>query len=152
MNEFEYKKIVKRNLPKKKPLKNIIYAFFGGGVVALIVEIIYVIGRKYLFLDDNTASLYSSLSMIIFSVISTFFGFYNNIAQKLGAGLFLPTTGFANSLTSSSMEGRSEGLIQGIGGNIFSLAGSVIAFGMFAAFYFATLYYILNVLGINIWA
>lgn len=152
MNELEYKKIVKRNIPKKKTFKNVIFAFLGGGIIALIVEIVFTLCRNKLGLDEDTSKIISTSSMILFSVISTFFGFYNNIAQRLGAGIFLPTTGFANSLTSSAMEGRSEGLVPGIGSMIYTLAGSVIAFGFFIAFYFATMYYILNLLGINVWA
>ena len=37
------------------------------------------------------------------------------------AGLFIPISGFANSMASSAIESRSEGLIYGVGGNMFKL-------------------------------
>ncbi|TGV29351.1 SpoVA/SpoVAEb family sporulation membrane protein, partial [Mesorhizobium sp. M00.F.Ca.ET.186.01.1.1] len=41
---------------------------------------------------------------------------------------------FANSIASAAIEHRSEGLVLGVGGNMFKLAGSVIVFGVVAAF------------------
>jgi stage V sporulation protein AC len=43
-------------------------------------------------------------------------------------------TGFANSIASAAIEHRSEGYVLGVGGNMFKLAGSVIVFGVVAAF------------------
>ena len=56
-------------------------------------------------------------------------------------------TGFANALTSSAIEHRSEGFVLGVGGNMFKLAGSVIVFGVFSAFIIATVKVILRGLG-----
>jgi stage V sporulation protein AC len=41
----------------------------------------------------------------------------------------VPSTGFANTMTSSAMDNKSEGLIKGIGANIFKLTGSIILYG-----------------------
>lgn len=152
MNEAKFVEIVKKNTPKKKSIRNILLSFFGGGTIAIINEFIYRYCIDYLLLDEPTSKLIAVGVIILLATILTMFSIYNNIAQHLGAGIFLPTSGFANSLTSSAMEGRSEGLVPGIGATIFSLAGSVISFGIFVAFYFATIYYILNLLGINVWA
>jgi stage V sporulation protein AC len=46
----------------------------------------------------------------------------------------VPVTGFANSIASAAIEHRSEGFVLGVGGNMFKLAGSVIVFGVVAAF------------------
>jgi stage V sporulation protein AC len=67
-----------------------------------------------------------------------------------GAGAFIPISGFANALTSSSIEGRSEGLIFGIGSNTFKLAGSVLVYGISSAVVFSLIYYLLMLLGVNI--
>lgn len=72
--------------------------------------------------------------LIIISVILTSFGVYDKIAQWAGAGSSVPVTGFANSLCSAAIEHRAEGLVLGVGGNMFKLAGSVIVFGTVAAF------------------
>ena len=42
----------------------------------------------------------------------------------------MPSTGFANSMTSASMDYRDEGFIKGIGSNIFKLTGSIIVYGI----------------------
>lgn len=49
---------------------------------------------------------------------------------------------FANSLTSSALEGKSEGWIHGIGTGMFKLAGSVLTYGIVSAVIFASLRYI----------
>jgi stage V sporulation protein AC len=72
--------------------------------------------------------------LILLSVILTTAGVYDKIAQKGGAGTGVPVTGFANSMASAALEHRSEGLVLGVGGNMFKLAGSVIVFGTVAAF------------------
>jgi stage V sporulation protein AC len=67
-------------------------------------------------------------------VLLTGLGVYDNIGQYAGAGSAVPVTGFANSIASAAIEHRSEGFVLGVGGNMFKLAGSVIVFGVVAAF------------------
>ena len=40
MNKKEYKKIVEKNIQKESPSKNILIAFFSGGVAGLFAELI----------------------------------------------------------------------------------------------------------------
>ena len=42
----------------------------------------------------------------------------------------MPSTGFANSMTSSAMDNKGEGFVKGIGANIFKLTGSIILYGI----------------------
>jgi stage V sporulation protein AC len=72
--------------------------------------------------------------LIFISVVLTGFGVYDKIAQWAGAGTGVPVTGFANALCSAALEHRAEGLVLGVGGSMFKLAGSVIVFGTVAAF------------------
>lgn len=152
MTYTKYQEIVKKVAPKKKTFRHLIFAFISGGLIGAFVELVYNFALNVLHFQSQEASFLSGASIVILAAILTMFSLYNNIAQHCGAGLFLPTTGFANSLTSAAMEGRSEGLVSGIGASIFSLAGSVIAYGVFISWYFATIYYLLNLWGINIWA
>lgn len=69
------------------------------------------------------------------------------IAQFAGAGTAVPMTGFASSVDSAALEHRSEGLVLGVGGNMFKLAGLVIVFGVFAAFIIGLLKWALSALG-----
>ena len=52
------------------------------------------------------------------------------------SGLLIPITGFAHSLQSAALEYKKEGLVTGIGANIFKLAGTVILFGIVSAYVF----------------
>lgn len=86
--------------------------------------------------------------MILLSVILTCLGVYDKLAQWAGAGSAVPVTGFANSMCSAAIEHRSEGLVLGVGANMFKLAGSVIVFGVVAAFIVGIIYW---VFGIGAW-
>ena len=65
----------------------------------------------------------------------TALGFFDNWVTKVKAGLIIPTTGFAHSITSSALDYKKEGLITGLGANFFKLAGSVLLYGIIAAFF-----------------
>ena len=58
------------------------------------------------------------------------------LTTKLRCALLIPITGFANSLTSAAIEHRKEGLVLGIGANIFKLAGTVILYGIVSTYVF----------------
>ena len=51
-------------------------------------------------------------------------------------GLIVPSTGFANTMTSSAMDNRCEGYVKGIGANIFKLTGSIILYGVVFGIFF----------------
>lgn len=63
----------------------------------------------------------------------------------------MPVTGFGNAVISAAIEHRSEGLVLGVGGNIFKLAGSVVLFGVVSAFFVALIKYILVTIGVVSW-
>jgi stage V sporulation protein AC len=73
-------------------------------------------------------------TIILIAALLTGFGVFDDIARVAGAGIAIPVTGFANSVTSMAIEFRREGLVLGTGSKMFSLAGSVIVFGVVTAF------------------
>jgi len=77
--------------------------------------------------------------MIFLSSFLTSLGFFDNWVSTCQAGLFLPTTGFAHSVTSAALDYRRDGLITGLGSNFFRLAGSVLLYGMVSAFFLGIL-------------
>ena len=97
------------------------------------------------FFDENLSTTLSTLSMIMIASILTAFGVYDKIGQFAGAGTIIPITGFANSVTSSAMEYKSEGVVTGIINNMLKLAGSIIVTGAISAFVVATILYFLGV-------
>ena len=56
--------------------------------------------------------------------------------SKLKSALIIPITGFAHSMTAAALEYRKEGLVLGIGANIFKLAGTVILYGIVSVYIF----------------
>jgi stage V sporulation protein AC len=50
-------------------------------------------------------------------------------------------------MCSAALEHRSEGLVLGVGGNMFKLAGSVIVFGAVAAFFVGIVYWVFGIRG-----
>ena len=102
---------------------------------------------KYFDFDEVTAGNPTVAVLIIISVLLTGFGVYDHLAQWAGAGTAIPVTGFANTIASASIEHKSEGFVLGVGGNMFKLAGSVIAFGVFSAFVVALIKIAVQALG-----
>lgn len=130
----EYQSFAKEREPKRPVVKNCIHAFIMGGAICAFGQILQGVFIKYFGFTEKTAGNPTVAILIIISVLLTGFGVYDHIAQWAGAGTAIPVTGFANSIASAAIEHKSEGLVLGTGGNMFKLAGSVIAFGVFSAF------------------
>lgn len=138
----EYQKLAGQVAPKRPIGKNCVRAFFVGGLICVIGQCFTYIYEKWLHFDKETSGNPTVATMILIAVILTSFGVYDKIAQWAGAGSAVPVTGFANSMCSAALEHRSEGLVLGVGGNMFKLAGSVIVFGTVAAFFVGLLHWI----------
>lgn len=139
MDKDEYKKIVDNLTPKEKKSKNAIVAFLVGGLVGLLAEIITTILVHYFAISRMDAYLWTCILVIFIASLFTALGFFDNWVTKAKAGLILPTTGFAHSVTSAALDYKRDGFITGIGANVFKLAGSVILYGIVSAFLFAIL-------------
>lgn len=142
MNREIVEYVLENNKPKRKVLKNAICAFIYGGVIAVMGESLIVIYQKGFKFDEKTSIALMATSLILVASIFTGLGIYDKIGQVAGAGTIVPITGFSNSMTSSALESKSEGLVLGILTNMFKLAGAVIAAGVVSAFIFGTIIYI----------
>ncbi|MBP1995640.1 stage V sporulation protein AC [Paenibacillus eucommiae] len=134
MLQQEYQSLTKEMEPKRPVLKNCLRAFIVGGFICLIGQGLMEMFMKWFGFTEKTAGSPTVAVLILIAVILTCFGVYDKIAQWAGAGSAVPVTGFANSMCSAAIEHRAEGLVLGVGGNMFKLAGSVIVFGTVAAF------------------
>lgn len=150
MNKKQYQEIVKKNQIKVNKIKKFVCSFVVGGLIGLIAQSLYFIGYKYLNLSIKDASIFSTLIIILVTALLTGTGIYKKLGSFSGAGLFVPTTGFANSVVSSSIESKFEGPIFGIGSRMFYLAGSVITYGIFGAFLYALIRLVLNSFGVSL--
>jgi len=144
MNE-KLRKVIIETTPKRKIFKNMIKAFLIGGLICAIAEIINF-GILYFFdIEKDIANIYTVIIMIFLGAFSTGLGLYDRLGQIAGCGTIIPITGFANSMTSSALESKSEGLILGIITNVFKLAGSVIVTGVLCGVIIGTIRYLVGI-------
>ena len=138
-----YKKIVDKHKPKEDTFKNELIAFLVGGLVGVLAQVMTDIYSYILNIPSPDASTFTIVTIIFIGCLLTCLGFFDNIVRKCGAGLIVPITGFAHSMMSAALEFRKEGLINGIGANMFKLAGSVIIYGVVSAYIFGLIRYLL---------
>jgi len=150
MNKKIFNEIVKNRKLKPNKVRNGIWAFLCGGLVGVIGQLLILLFKDVFMLDQSDAQVCMYFCIIFITNILTAFGVFDIYSTYAGAGAFIPISGFANALTSSSLEGRSEGLIFGIGSNMFKLAGSVIVYGVSSAILISMIYYFISLLGVNL--
>jgi len=144
MSPKEYQAFAKTREPSRSIFANCIRAFLFGGMICFIGQCIQELFVHLMGMSKEAAGDPTVAVLILISVILTSLGVYDKIAQWAGAGSAVPVTGFANSMCSAALEHRSEGLVLGVGGNMFKLAGSVIVFGVVAAFFVGIAHLILG--------
>lgn len=129
----EYKGIYGPKQPKPPLAKNVFYAFVIGGLICVLGQLIKNAFIRFGF-EPEQAGNPTVATIIFLGSLATGLGVFDNLARLAGAGTAVPVTGFANAVTAAAMEFRREGLVLGVGGKMFSLAGSVIVFGVVTAF------------------
>lgn len=137
----EYARQVKKRTPVKSLLPQMLKAFFTGGLICLLGQIIMNICMKQFQISKEDAGAWCSLLLVLISVILTGMRWYAKIVDFGGAGALVPITGFANSVSSAAIEYQKEGQVYGIGSKIFSIAGPVILYGIFSSFILGLLYW-----------
>ena len=134
LTQQKYQELAKRHEPPRPLLRNFIRAFFVGGGICVLGQAIQEFFIHYFGFTEKSAGNPTVAVLILLSALLTGFGLYDRIGQWAGAGTSVPVTGFANAIASAAIDHRSEGFVLGVGGNMFKLAGSVIVFGVAAAF------------------
>lgn len=129
-----YQALAKKHTPKPPVLQHAVAAFIAGGIVSLVGQFLTDMYGRLLHLPPDRASNPAVATVILIAALLTGFGVYDRLAKVAGAGLAVPVTGFANSMVSEALEFKKEGLVYGVGGKMFTLAGSVIVFGVVTAF------------------
>ncbi|MFZ4452217.1 stage V sporulation protein AC [Salibacterium aidingense] len=132
-----YQKFAQKQEPKIPVAANCIKAFLIGGAVCTFGQGLRSFFLHFFNFNEQTSGDPTLAVLILIAVLLTGFGVYDNISQFAGAGTAVPVTGFANSMASAAIEYRTEGIVLGIGANMFKLAGPVIVFGTVAAFLIA---------------
>lgn len=147
MRNTKYDKIADKYKPKENRVKNSITAFLSGGVIGLMGELIIEILCYFFHFSRVDAGTIMIIIFIFMASLFTGLGFFDKLVNKFRCGLLIPITGFAHSMTSSSLDYKNEGLIYGIGSNMFKLAGNVIVYGIVSAWTFALIRYFIGGLG-----
>lgn len=136
MDKKKYKEIVDKNTPKENYIKNALIAFFIGGLVGALSELLLRCYAMWFDMPRKEAGVLVILTLIVISSILTALGVFDVLVTKVKSALIIPITGFAHSMTSAALEYKNEGLILGIGANIFKLAGTVILYGVVSVYIF----------------
>lgn len=139
MNSKQYQKIVNKNSPKENSLKNAILVFIAGGTLGALSELLLNAYSLWLNLPRKESGVLVILTLIVISSVLTALGIFDVLVTKFKSALIIPITGFAHSMTSAALDYKNEGLILGIGANIFKLAGSVILYGVVSVYLFGLL-------------
>jgi len=141
-----YLDYVEAKTPKGSWLKPLFHAFLvGGGICCfgqLLGDIIKAINPIM-----NFRAVYSWVNLIIIflTTIFTGFGLFDSLGRFAGAGTVIPITGFANSIASSAMEFKREGLVFGLGAKMFYVAGPVLVNGVTFSIIVGLIYLILGI-------
>lgn len=139
MDKTKYKEIVDKNTPKENYIKNALITFVAGGTLGALSELLLRCYSMWLNMPRKESGVLVTLTLIVVASVLTALGVFDVLVTKLKAALIIPITGFAHSMTSAALEYKHEGLVLGIGANIFKLAGTVILYGVVSVYFFGLL-------------
>ena len=132
MSKKEYNAYVQRLAPKSPIWKDLLNAFWTGGLICVLGQLIQN-GWTAAGLDKDAAGSATAISLIFLSAVLTALSVYNCIAKFAGAGTLVPITGFANAVVSPAIEFKAEGFVTGMAAKMFIIAGPVIVYGTVAS-------------------
>lgn len=140
-----YGKYIEQFTPKPKYFRNSVMAFVTGGTVCVIsmwLENRFIASG----VAEKDAATYVVVILVMTAQLLTGFGIFDTIAKYAGAGVIVPITGFANSMVAPALEYKKEGVVLGVGGKMFSLAGPVLVCGITISSVVGIVYWLLGVL------
>lgn len=145
----DYQNYVDQKSPNSPILKNCFNAFWVGGLICAIGQIIMEICKSR-GLSTEISGTVVSILLIAVSAFLTGLNLFNKIGKFAGAGSLVPITGFANSIVAPAMEYKSEGYVMGVGGKMFTVAGPVLVFGISTSIIVGIVYLIFNTTGMTL--
>ena len=147
--EKAYQDYVDKKSPNSPIVKNCFNAFWVGGLICTIGQIISNICKARCF-DTAMSGTIVSIILIGISAFLTGLNIFNKIGKFAGAGSLVPITGFANSIVSPAMEYKSEGYVMGVGGKMFTVARPVLVIGISTSILVGIIYLIFNTQNITL--
>lgn len=143
----KYGQMVKELTPSHSLPLNMLKAFIVGGIICTLGQGIMNYCDS-LDLSKEISASWTSLILILLSVILTALHLYAPMAKFGGAGALVPITGFANSVASPAAEFKAEGWVFGVGCQIFTIAGPVIFYGILTSWGLGIVYWVLKLCGV----
>lgn len=137
----DYQEYVGQKTPNSPILKNCFNAFWVGGLICVIGQLINMYSKSQ-GLDTQISGTIVSIILIGISAFLTGLNCFNKIGKFAGAGSLIPITGFANSIVSPAMEYKSEGYVMGVGAKMFTVAGPVLVYGISSSIVVGIIYFI----------
>ena len=141
LHKQNYDAYVKQKSPDSPVIKDVVKAFLIGGAICTIGQGI-LNAWKMAGLDETKSAMLTTATLILIGAVLTGIGLYDKIAKHAGAGTIVPITGFANAVSSPAIESKTEGMVMGVGANMFKIAGPVIVYGITASFVAGIWYFI----------
>ena len=145
----DYQKYVDQKTPNSPIFKNCFNAFWVGGLICSIGQIIFEFCKMRGIEESNSYTIVSIL-LIFLSAFLTSLNVFNRIGKFAGAGSLVPITGFANSIVSPAMDYKSEGYVLGVGAKMFTVAGPVLVYGISSGIIVGIIYLIFNTQSITL--
>lgn len=139
----DYQNYVDKKSPNSPIFKNCFNAFWVGGLICVIGQVIFDYFAFRGFSQELCGTIVS-ISLIFLSALLTCLNIFNRIGKFAGAGSLIPITGFANSIISPSIEYKSEGYVMGVGAKMFTVAGPVLVYGICASVLVGMVYLLFN--------
>lgn len=139
----EYDQMVKRMTPNSQYFQGFVRAFWVGGLICVLGQLISMAGEHWLHLDQSGVSMFTSIVLVFLGTTLTGLGIYDRIGCYAGAGSVVPITGFANSVAAPALEFRREGMILGLGAKLFQIAGPVLVYGIGSSVVAGVIYWII---------
>ena len=145
MTEKEYAQLVQKAAPKSPMGKDCLNAFWIGGLICVLGQIL-INSYSAAGLDKDAAATATSITLVTLSALLTGLSLYDNLAKYGGAGTLVPITGFANAIAAPAVEFKTEGFILGVGAKLFTIAGPVIVYGLSASVVYGFIYWLWTLL------
>ena len=145
MDANEYPRFAKAHAPKSPVVMDSVRAFLIGGLICAFAEALF---HGYLALDvseENVKTLVP-VTLIFLASLLTGLGVFDDIAKFAGAGTLVPITGFANAVAAPAIDDKSEGLVMGVGAQMFTIAGPVIVYGVLTSVIYGVIYWLWGML------
>jgi stage V sporulation protein AC len=148
MDEKQYNEYIKQITPTHNTFLNVLKAFLTGGIICTVGQALNQWFSSGMNMEKTEASAWTLIVLIGLSILLTGLNIFPRIVKFGGAGALVPITGFANSVVAPAIEYKKEGQVFGIGCKIFTIAGPVILYGVFASWILGLIYFILQQFGI----